>query len=423
MAQPLLRSILGPPQQRAKGTMFTTLLGTPTKDAFARALIDTARKLNDIPQVAYDKARFRLGLADAQGHLNLHNIYEEFLVAGLFARRSLLKRYVKLIAQSHTSTIPDTFRRAQPNLLPRVRERSYHSLTKLYYQREGLETEEPAYRVISDHLVVELAYDMPDSIMTINQSTIDDWGVGVDMALDLAIQNLADATQSRFVSPARGVYVSNWRDNYDASRLVLIDLIRELDVQGDPVAMVPHRDALIITGSEDVNGLAKMVDLTDDAASETRFMTAIPVRLQWNEWVPYELPDDHELAPRFELLRAQTFARNYDEQHASLEALHECCGKDIFVASYSAARKEDIGAIESYCVWSKNLVSLLPQTDIVYFYDDDAPEEDQLVATASWERVQAVVPNLMMKQNLCPPRYLVDTFPSKEQLAELGRLP
>ena len=151
-------------------------------------------------------------------------------------------------------------------------------------------------------------------------------------------------------------------------------------------------------------------------------MTAIPVRLQWNEWVPFQLPEDHGLGPRFELLRAQTFARDYDEQQASLEAIHERDGKDIFVASYSAARKEETGTIQSYCVWSKDVVALLPRTDIVYFYDDDAPGEDHIVATASWERVQAVAPNLMTNQDLCPPRYLVESFPSKEQLAELGRL-
>ena len=61
-----------------------------------------------------------------------------------------------------------------------------------------------------------------------------------------------------------------------------------------------------------------MAELADDAASQARFMTAIPVRLQWNEWVPFQLPEDHELGPRFELLRAQTFARDYDEQQASL---------------------------------------------------------------------------------------------------------
>ena len=45
--------------------MFKTLIGTPTKDTFARALMDTARKLTGFPQVAYDKERFRLVLVES----------------------------------------------------------------------------------------------------------------------------------------------------------------------------------------------------------------------------------------------------------------------------------------------------------------------------------------------------------------------
>ena len=36
-----------------------------------------------------------------------------------------------------------------------------------------------------------------------------------------------------------GVWVSPWRDNYDASRLVLHDFLRSHEVKGDPVAVVP----------------------------------------------------------------------------------------------------------------------------------------------------------------------------------------
>ena len=75
-------------------------------------------------------------------HLVLAVMIVAMVVAGQTqsdtAMNDLAKRYVKLVAQSHASTIPDTFRQAQPNLLPRVRERSYHSLTELYYQREAL---------------------------------------------------------------------------------------------------------------------------------------------------------------------------------------------------------------------------------------------------------------------------------------------
>src|SRR5436853_346163 len=48
-----------------------------------------------------------------------------------------------------------------------------------------------------------------------------------------------------------GVYISATGDNYDASRLMMLDLVRKMPVRGDYIAMVPNRDTLVITGSDD----------------------------------------------------------------------------------------------------------------------------------------------------------------------------
>ncbi len=87
--------------------------------------------------------------------------------------------------------------------------------------------------------------------------------------------------------------------------------------------MVPHRDVFIVTVSEDVDGLAKMAELVESVTSDTRFMTAIPVRLQWDQWVAFRLPEGHPLHSRFEYLRYQSNTRDYDEQKTLLDQLHE----------------------------------------------------------------------------------------------------
>ncbi len=199
----------------------------------------------------------------------------------------------------------------------------------------------------------------------------------------------------------------------------MIDLIRQLEVKGDHVAKVPHRDVLIVTGSEDVDGLAKMAELAEAATSDTRFMTAIPVRLQWDERVPFRLPEGHSLHSRFEYLRYQSITRDYDEQKTLLDQFHERNDEDVFVASYTATQGQDTGKVSSYCVWSKGVLTLLPEVDCVHFFDDSMSGDDKIVAIASWGRVVEIVGGMMRKQEMCPPRYLVDEFPSREQLAEL----
>jgi hypothetical protein len=57
-------------------------------------------------------------------------------------------------------------------------------------------------------------------------------------------------------------------------------LIRELEVKGDPVAMVPNRDTLLVTGWADEPGLARMAALAEDAAGHPRPVSGVSVRLE-----------------------------------------------------------------------------------------------------------------------------------------------
>ena len=72
------------------------------------------------------------------------------------------------------------------------------------------------------------------------------------------------------------LYASASGDNYDASRLILTDLIQQMDVYGDHVAMVPNRDTLLVTGSNDETGLQIMADLAEKALEDPRPLGATP---------------------------------------------------------------------------------------------------------------------------------------------------
>ena len=59
--------------------------------------------------------------------------------------------------------------------------------------------------------------------------------------------------------------MSATKDGYDASRLLLSDLVRQFEVRGEMIAMVPNREDLLITGSEDEDGLRGMLSLAAEA--------------------------------------------------------------------------------------------------------------------------------------------------------------
>ncbi len=85
-------------------------------------------------------------------------------------------------------------------------------------------------------------------------------------------------------------------------------------------------------------------------------------------------------------------------------------GIDRFVATFSAVEK-DSGEVVSYCTWAKGVLSLLPGTQKIALAVEQGTHR-----IARWEKVQAVVGRLMRPQGMHPERYLVDSFPTDEQL-------
>lgn len=124
---------------------------------------------------------------------------------------------------------------------------------------------------------------------------------------------------------------------------------------------------------------------------------------------------EHPLYKEFRLLELKSLGGDYADQKSLLEALYEKTGIDRFVASFSAAQKDD-GETLSYCVWS-NVDTLLPKTQKVAFIR----EGEEVAALGGWETVVAVVGELMETLDMHPPRYRVTEFPNEEQLMAIGK--
>ena len=76
---------------------------------------------------------------------------------------------------------------------------------------------------------------------------------------------------------------------------------------------------------------------------------------------------------------------------------------------------KETGQQISYCVWTKDTVSLLPRTErIVLGGEGHAP------IMAPWEKVVEIAGDLMTPMGIYPERYRVEGFPTAEQLAAMG---
>jgi hypothetical protein len=380
----------------------------PNQDKFAKIVTDGICKAGVTADIVYDPERFSLSQADKNGTvLFLANAYKEYCSVPESQRSQLLQKYVRTWFLG-TIELPEAFDDLHPDLLPVVRTRSYFDLSQLNTGKSAV----LPHQVLGEHLAVGLVYDLPQAMRSITQDNLDGWGVSFYEALEAARHNLTQLKHA-FIGPKQrvGVYLSTARDGYDSSRLILLDLIRRLRVAGEFVAMMPNPDTLIVTGSEDMDGLKGMLGLATNALQQPRPISGVAVRLDSDDWVPW-LPDpSHPLFNEFRGLQLQSLGRDYAKQKEMLDGTTD---KDTFVASFSIVQHPETGHFMTYCVCPKDVLALLPRTDRIAFVQDG---EKPLMA--AWDRVVEVMGDSMTPLDTYPQRFRVSDFPSEEQLTAM----
>ena len=388
-------------------------------DSFAETMMHAIRTTGETTAIRYESDKFRIVTDEINHFLNLGNAYHEFCSVPAEKRDNVIRRFVRTWF-SHYKDVPKDFEDASPDLLPAIRNRSYYELTTLHLRVQGMNALPFPLQIVGEHFAAGLVYDLPEAIHLIQPNTLTEWNVTFAQALEIAIKNLAEISQNDLDELTPGVWGSPWHDNHDASRLLLPDLIRRHRVKGDPVVMVPNRDTLLLTGSEDVDGLRAVLSLTNEALESPRPFNGIAVRLNGEDWVPFLPSPDHPEFGAFQLLWVQSLAQDYDEQKGLLQTLYEKAGDDVFIAGYTGMQNKETGRIWSYCVWSKDVDTLLPKADLVnFFFQKDEDDDGEIVATVDWNRVVEVAGELMVPQGIYPERYRVTDFPTDEQLEEL----
>ncbi|PQO30810.1 DUF1444 family protein [Blastopirellula marina] len=398
--------------------MFDFLFGPSKQERFAQLLIDRIRLAGETKEILFHKEEFQLRFyedGEEAGIANLNNLYAEYCSIAKADRDEFLSQATRALL-SYRKEVPEEFEDARHDIRPVVRSRAYFEMLRLEQQFRGGPPLNLPYIDVGRHLLAAPVYDLPESIRAIDQELLDIWGVSLYEVMEIAMQNLEEA---EFVVGVVGdkLYALASGDSYDAARLLLVDHIREFKLDGDPVAVAPNRDSLIVVGSEDEDGLSMMLDLIEQSISDPRPISAIPVRLidgEWETWLPEPA---HPLYRRFREFEVQSLLGEYEEQKAMLEAVFEEELIDLFVASYTAIQRNESGEILSYCVWTRDVSSLLPKTDFVLFGDAGRLGT---VASATWDKVESIVGDLMEDLDTYPPRYRVTEFPSDEQIERLG---
>ncbi|HSP78916.1 MAG TPA: hypothetical protein VLQ93_10320, partial [Myxococcaceae bacterium] len=362
----------------------------------------------------FDEERFLLveQVEEQPSILHLHNVHAEYEDAPLEVREEVLQRFARSMLPCR---LPTTWPEAAPVIRARVSDRGTFELGALRARARNIPFPSQPYIPLAEHLALALVIDLPDTIASVSWEECERWKVSRAQALEVAVENLARVSREDFERQG-ALFVSPWGDNYDAARLVLIEKLAELPVKGRLVALLPHRDHLLLTGSEDAEGLAQLADRCEELASGPRYMGFFPVVLEDGTWRPFRPVEGHPASERYRWLALQERARLYRLQKELLIELHQRTGEQVSVADFEVLRVG--GLMLSHCTWSRTAPTLLPRADVVLLGEPDASGEEPL--EVPWEVLQQHAGHLLVpEEELYPERYRVTAFPSPELLEVL----
>jgi hypothetical protein len=187
--------------------------------------------------------------------------------------------------------------------------------------------------------------------------------------------------------------------------MLLHDLIRSLELKGEPVAMVPHRDELLVAGDQDRHALARMAELAQETLKKPRAMTGQAFRLSQEGWEPW-LPDqDGELRAAYLMLREQSRIAIHEEQRALLQEMFNREGREAFVPQYRVFVDPRTQSPFSTTAFPRKGETWLPRTDEVGLLDVEQPVGQQLRQIPWSELPQHIEGPLEAAPDLWPTRY------------------
>ncbi|MEZ4401422.1 MAG: hypothetical protein R3B06_15460 [Kofleriaceae bacterium] len=386
--------------------------------AFARKVIKALRKRRRLDgDIAYDAATFGLTLPDAS-RMFLGNLFADWSAAPWYRKRGVIAHYLSAVGASNA--VPTDRAAFRASLRIQLRDTAWLELNRDLMAGDHPRADVLPATPLCPELALAPVIDSPTAMASVTATQLREHGLSVDDAVQLGRANLRAHSPRGFQRLAPGVFTSATGDSYDASRLVLTELIARLDLRGDPVALVPSRDQLLITGSDDDVGLATVAAAARPLLDRPRAITGQAFVWRSGAWSAFLPPPAHPAHLALRELAVITDARAAADQKAQLEAVHADDPTAPFVATFTVMAHQDTRALASHCVWTEGVDTLLPRTDHVVLLGRLPDGELGQPLRVPWASLQARAGHLMADQGTCPARWRVAAFPSATELAALA---
>ncbi len=395
------------------------------QDAFTDEMIVRIRQRSDVVRVErHPEHEFSLNVwrdGDGDGDalvMFLGNLFYDSRGVPPDQREERIERFLGIITGGERIEWQD----AQNALVPLLRPASYALHTpKALLRRRFL-----------PHVDLLLGVDSEETTQIVIQADLESWDQPLDGMYQRALDNFANYVEEADVEPYDPTAeFPIWHvaadDGYESSRLALPGFLAEFAelVEGSPIAIVPSRCQLIISGDGDVDSIGRLADAAEREfeASPRSLSPAVYTLGASGEVVPLDLAVDH---PHYAAVRRGhrlLAADSYAAQKEHLDERHERDGTDIFVASLTLLQNKESGVITSYTSWTQTVDTLLPEADLVAL-GRPVGDEFEMCAMVPWPEVMRLAGSLLEPvDGLSPARWRCCEWPDDatlQQLVEAG---
>lgn len=392
--------------------------------AFARKAVEALRAAGVPGEPRYEPEHFRIQTHGPDGGVEmtyfLTNFYREYQASPPERRAEVLERLTKT---NLSARAPERYAQVRPDLMLVVRPRASFELLAAQPGSPLVAKGPVSWRPLGEVLAVALVQDTPDAMRYVSPEDLARWETTFDRAYADALANLRRRAVEPLTPLGPGACSLSTNDSYGASRLLLAEVVRRCEVRGELVALVPNRDTLLLTGSQDAQGLLKVAELAQLAIRAPRPVDGRALRLTPEGWKPFLPGPGSPSRSILQKLAVTSLARDYAEQAELLQQQHAQEGLDIFIAGY-LPEEDEHGRSFGQSVWVSDTDTLLPRADILLFMDQELGPKAPPVAIVRWDLVVRDAGLLLMPElGLYPERYRVRGFPSKAQLERWKKEP
>ncbi len=404
----------------------------PSQEDFANIVADYFFSRNEKieGELKLDRRQYSFVISDGQGRVVcqvlLTNYYNEYCreINPVNREEILMRATNGLIRRSNLSL--REIETIKSRLLIQVKDRWSIEMWRLKLKMgvgggKSSNVEIP-HAVVAEHFALLATYDMPEQMMYVTSSQLDEWGLEYLECFEQGCANLFERTQFDFESfmdtstNESLIHKSMWQDEYDSARIVFSDNLMTLPVSGERLIVLHNNNLMTVSGTDSQAGIAFLMMTMEEESKKPRSLPPVPILMRDGVFSSYRVPRQKPLLRFLETKHLDYVQQVYAWQRQALEGEFNQLVAGWRVIPLQADTSNKAKWPFTHCsITSGRMPALVPKADIVYFGPSHKPQ-----ASLRWDAFVKAFAPLLEETDHYPELHLLKTYPSQQEIASIG---